>query len=130
MKPRHSLFIVFLPLTLAAGCAQPPLPTDAKPDYFADARRCDRQSQITIKTRVNLGGLSETAIPMGADSTQYRICMEGLGWKVEPGKDPYLALAANCRQIAAKPLANASEDIAKRSQIDYIGGLVQLDTRP
>lgn len=123
MKPHFAKFLARLPLVLSAGCAQSPHPPTSPPDYLADARRCDRQSQSTTKIPINLGGLgskynnvnvggsaADIIVPMGADRTEYRVCMEGLGWKTDPAKDTYLARVETCRQSAKAPSATDAPD--------------------
>ena len=113
MKNTSPVLCTLLPLMLSAGCAQPLKPADHSPDYFTDASACEKQSQTPAKVRINLGNVSDMELPAGVDGKQYRICMETLGWKVVPAKDPFLSLAETCRQAALKPIATDSADPTK-----------------
>lgn len=112
MKTPWPRLVALLLYAVVPGCAQPTKPA-AAPDYFADADRCGRQSQLTTKLRVNTGvlggpygnvgtGPAEMTIPLGPDQEAYRLCMERSGWKTEVVEDPGFALAQSCQQAARK----------------------------
>jgi hypothetical protein len=92
------------------------------PDFFDDAQNCNQQARVTDKLRINLGvlgskygnanvggGSMDIPIQLGTDQQSYRVCMEGLGWKAEPGKDPYFALTETCRKSTATPASAKAE---------------------
>jgi hypothetical protein len=119
--------ITVLPILLCIGCTQSSTkPTKPGNDYFADARQCGKQSQSTTKIPMNFGGLgskygnanvgggpTDIVIPQGFDQSEYRVCMEGLGWKVDTTKDPFFALTETCRQEATSPATAGTQDKPK-----------------
>jgi len=116
-----------LPILFCIGCTQSPTkPAKPNTDYFTDARQCGKQSQSTTKIPMNFGGLgskygnanvgggpTDIIIPQGVGQSEYRVCMEGLGWKVDPAKDPFFALTETCRQEATSPVTVSTQDKPK-----------------